>query len=429
MERPVSLDRFAVAFLAAALFAGACTTKKQETPSLTGPSELSTSISLTVTPDVLTQDGASQSLVTITARDNNGQPFRNLPLRAQIAVNGVEVDFGTLSAKSLVTDGNGRASLTFTAPAPPGGPAPATDVQIVVTPAGTDFGNATSRLVTIHVVPGGTTVPPRGSVTPLFTVTPGAPSDAEPALFDASKSTSTTGTIVQWLWNFGDGGTGSGEIVQHTFRLPGTFGVTLTVIDSIGASNSITQNVTVGQGTLPTATFVTSPTSPVIGQQINFNATQSRPAAGRTIRSFDWDFGDGTSGRGSQTSHAYSITGTFTVVLTVTDDAGRTATTTQTISVGNGNPTADFTFSPSAPRSGQQVTFNASSSQAATGRTIVSYSWSFDDGSPGGTGQTVVHTFTLPAGSTASQTFNVLLTVTDSAGRSTSTTKAVTVNP
>ena len=426
MERPVSLDRFAVAVLAAALFAGACTTKKQETPSLTGPSELSTSISMTVTPDVLTQDGASQSLVTITARDNNGQPFRNLSLRAQIAVNGVEVDFGTLSAKSLVTDANGRASLTFTAPAPPGGPAPATDVQIVVTPAGTDFGNASSRLVTIHVVPGGTTVPPRGSVTPLFTAP--APNDNEPALFDASKSTSTTGTIVQWLWNFGDGGTASGEIVQHTFRSPGTFGVTLTVIDSIGASNSITQNVVVGQGTLPTATFVTSPTSPIVGQQINFNAGQSRPAPTRTIRSYDWDFGDGASGSGVQTSHAYTTTGTFTVLLTVTDDAGRTATATQSITVGNGQPTADFTFNPSAPRSGQQVTFDASSAQAAPGRTIVSFSWSFGDGGSG-TGQTVVHTFNLPAGSTASQTFNVLLTVTDSAGRTSSTTKAITVNP
>jgi len=404
---------FSLTLVASLALVAACTVHKQDgAPALTGPSELSTSITMTVTPDVLTQDGASQSLVTITARDNNGQPFRNLPLRAQIAVNGVEVDFGTLSAKSLVTDGNGRASLTFTAPAPPGGPAPATDVQIVVTPAGTDFGNATSRLVTIRVVPGGTTVPPRGSVTPLFTVTPGAPSDAEPALFDATKSTSTTGTIVQWLWNFGDGGTGSGEIVQHTFRLPGTFGVTLTVIDSIGASNSITQNVIVGQGTLPTATFVTSPTSPVIGQQINFNATQSRPAAGRTIRSFDWDFGDGTSGRGSQTTHAYATTGTFTVVLTVTDDAGRTATTTQTLTVDNANPKAVINLSPPTGTPGQTITFLGNKSTPAAGRTIVNYTWNFGDGTAVVSSPTssVAHSY----GTTG--TFTVTLLVTDDQG-------------
>jgi len=174
-----------------------------------------------------------------------------------------------------------------------------------------------------------------------------------------------------------------------------------------------------------TATFVVSPTNPVIGQQINFNASQSRPAPGRTIRSFQWDFGDGTTGTGQTTSHAYANTGTFTVLLTVTDDAGRTAVATQSVTVGNGNPTADFTFNPSAPRTGQQVTFDASSTQAAPGRSVVSFSWSFGDGGSG-TGQTVTHTFTLPVG-TQSQTFNVLLTVTDSAGRTNSVTKPVTV--
>lgn len=415
---------FTITLAAASLaLLGACTVHKQDSaPALTGPSELGTSIIIAVSPDVIAQDGASQSLVTITARDNNGQPLRNLPLRAEIAVQGVTVDFGTLSARNLVTDANGRATLTFTAPAAPAGPAPATDVQIVVTPTGTNFDNAVSRFVTVRVVPQGTTVPPRGSVTPKFTVTPAGPADNEPALFDASASTSTTGTIVQWLWNFGDGSTGSGEIVQHAFRSPGTFGVTLTVIDSIGASNSITQNVVVGQGTLPTAAFVVSPTSPIVGQQVNFNAAQSRPAPGRTIRSFDWDFGDGTSGGGVQTSHAYTTAGTFTVLLTVTDDAGRTATATTTVTVGTGNPTADFTFSPNAPTTATAVNFDAGGSQAATGHTIVSYTWNFGDGSGPGAGVTTSHRFTVPG------TYTVRLTVTDDQGKTNFITKSVTVS-
>src|SRR4051812_675903 len=266
MARPQLTYRLGATLIGIALAATGCTTHHQDTPALSGPSELGTAISITVSPDVVTQDGASQSLVQITARDNNGQPLRNLSLRAELAVNGVGVDFGTLSARSLVTDANGRAAVTFTAPAAAAGPAPVTDVQVVITPLGTDFANATPRFVTIRVVPPGVTIPPRGSVTPQFTVTPAAPADNEPALFDASASRSTTGTIVQWLWQFGDGGTASGEVVQHAFRLPGTFAVTLTVVDSIGASNSITQNVVVGQGTLPTATFVTSPSAPSIGQ-------------------------------------------------------------------------------------------------------------------------------------------------------------------
>jgi PKD repeat protein len=96
-----------------------------------------------------------------------------------------------------------------------------------------------------------------------------------------------------------------------------------------------------------------------------------------------------------------------------------------TISVGTGNPTADFTFNPSAPRSGQTVTFDASATQAAPGRTIVSYSWSFGNGNSG-TGQTVTTSFTTGLTPT---TFNVLLTVTDSAGKTSSITKPITINP
>jgi len=422
MARPHFSHRFGGALLGLALLASACTTSKQETPSLTGPSELGTSITITVSPDVVTQDGVSQSLVQITARDANGQPLRNAALRAELAVNGVGVDFGTLSARSLVTDANGRASVTFTAPPAPAGVAPTTDVQVVITPLGTDFANATPRFATIHVVPGGTTVPPRGSVTPKFTVTPAAPNDNEQALFDASASTSTTGTIVQWLWNFGDGGTASGEIVPHTFRSAGTFAVTLTVIDSIGASNSITQNVTVGQGALPTATFIASPSAASINQTVNFNASQSRPAPGRTIRSFQWDFGDGTTSSGQTTSHAFTTAGTFTVLLTVTDDAGRVATSAQPITVSTGDPTADFTFSPASPTTATPVNFDGGTSKPATGRTIVSYSWNFGDGSAPGSGVTTSHRFTAPG------TYTVRLTVTDDQGRTNFITKSVTVS-
>lgn len=416
--------RVTTSLVLAVLVLAACTTKKQETPPLGGPSELSTSITLTVAPDVVTQDGVSQSIVSIIARDANGQPLRNASLRAEISVSGVGVDFGRLSARSLVTDANGRASLVYTAPPPAAGPVPPTDVQIVVTPMESDFGNATPRWVTIHVVPGGTTVPPRGSVTPDFSFTPVAPNDNEPVLFDASASRSATGTIVQWLWNFGDGTTGSGERVTHAFRSAGDRNVTLTVIDSIGASNSTTKSVPVGQGALPVATIVTSPASPIVGQAVNFNGSTSRAAPGRTIRSYDWDFGDGTTGSGASVQHAYGVTGTYTVVLTVTDDAGRMATATTPITVGTGNPTADFTFNPSAPKSGQQVTFDASPSLAAPGRTIVSYSWAFGDGS-GGTGQTVNKSYSV----VAQTTFNVLLTVTDSQGRTSSVTKSITVVP
>ena len=95
--------------------------KGQDPPPLSGPSEFGTSVTITASPDAINQDGGSQSLITITTRDSNGNPLRNVSLRTEIFVNGVHTDFGTLSARSVVTDANGRATLIYTAPGAPAG--------------------------------------------------------------------------------------------------------------------------------------------------------------------------------------------------------------------------------------------------------------------------------------------------------------------
>ena len=64
----------------------ACTMTKQEAPDLSGPSEFSTSVAVAISPDVLPQDGASQSVITLTARDAQGQPLRNVGLLVEIRV-------------------------------------------------------------------------------------------------------------------------------------------------------------------------------------------------------------------------------------------------------------------------------------------------------------------------------------------------------
>lgn len=416
--------RLTSGILGVALLLGACTVKKQETPPLTGPSELGTSITITVSPDVLRQDGASQSLVTITARDNNGQPLRNLSLRAEITVNGFVSDFGSLSARNLVTDSSGRASAIYTAP-----PSPAisidagTQVQIQVIPSGTDFGNATPRFASIRLVPTGIILPPTNGLDPKFVANPAAPTDHQTVFFDASTSTASNATILSYQWSFGDGDTGTGIATTHSFDEPGTFVVTLVVTDSIGRVNSISQSIQVGQGTKPTATIVTSPSSPIIGQTVNFSGTTSTPAPGRAIRSWDWDFGDGTGASGPQVSHVYGNVGTYTVILTVTDDADRVGTSTVGITVSNDTPTAKIVFaptSPAAPAGGTAaVAFDGSSSTAVAGRTIVAYHWVFGDGTAGD-GLTINHSY-RPG------TYTVLLTVTDNAGKTHTATATVVV--
>jgi PKD repeat protein len=59
-----------------------------------------------------------------------------------------------------------------------------------------------------------------------------------------------------------------------------------------------------------------------IGTPISFDASLSSDDG--TIKSYVWDFGDGTLGNGQKTTHIYSQVGTYTVTLTVTDDLGAT---------------------------------------------------------------------------------------------------------
>jgi PKD repeat protein len=91
----------------------------------------------------------------------------------------------------------------------------------------------------------------------------------------------------------------------------------------------------------------------------------------------------------------------------------------QRMSSSSGGPVAAFTSSPNSPTVGQSVSFNASGS-SDSGATITSYVWSFGDGQTG-SGVTVAHAYS------AAGTYAVKLTVTDSAGKSSSVTHSVTV--
>lgn len=59
------------------------------------------------------------------------------------------------------------------------------------------------------------------------------------------QSTDPDGTIVSWSWNFGDGNTSTSQNPTHTYAADGTYPVTLTVTDNLGATDNTSQNVTV----------------------------------------------------------------------------------------------------------------------------------------------------------------------------------------
>jgi len=82
----------------------------------------------------------------------------------------------------------------------------------------------------------------------------------------------------------------------------------------------------------PVAAFTCSPSEPVEREIVTFSASASCDPDG-TIQRYVWDFGDGASDSGTTVTHAYSVEGTYTVTLTVTDDDGLTD-----------SATADLTF-------------------------------------------------------------------------------------
>jgi PKD repeat protein len=424
MNQTFSLRLTMVVAVALVALSSSCTMKNQDAPPLTGPSEFGTAISVAVTPDLLQQDGGSQALVTVTAYDSNGKPLRNVSMRSEIFVGGVIADFGTLSARSIVTGGDGRATLVYTAPAAAAGPSVdlGTTVDIAVTPLGSDYANSVTRFATIRLVPTGIVVPPDG-LQPAFTFTPEAPTDHQNVFFDASTSKAPgNNPIAVYTWDFGDGRNGTGRTATHAYSSAGTFVVKLTISDSLNRSASTSQVINVGGGVVPDASFVTSPSTPRVSETVNFNASASRATPGRTIRTYDWDFGDGEqkSTTTPLTTHDYATVGTFVVTLRVTDDAGRTDVATQSVTVASDNPIAEFTFSPTTPTAGTTVNFSGAGSSALAGRTITSYFWTFGDGTSG-SGASTSHRYGAPGA------FAVTLVVTDSAGKTSSIQKTVTV--
>lgn len=164
---------------------------------------------------------------------------------------------------------------------------------------------------------------------------------------------------------------------------------------------------------LPTAAI----TSTVTDLTVEVSGAGSNDPDGM-VAGYAWEFGDGATATGQVASHAYSAGGTYTVSLTVTDNAGGTATTTQQVTVSPPNlaPTASF----ATASDGLVLTANGAGSTDLDG-SIASYAWQFGDGSVA-TGVNPTHTYT------ANGTYEVTLVVTDDDGAaSVPVTQQVTV--
>jgi PKD repeat protein len=191
----------------------------------------------------------------------------------------------------------------------------------------------------------------------------------------------------------------------YTYAAPGNYTVMMTVTNGCGQDYA-TYDITVVDCLPPSgADFAWAPMMPFPGQMVHFTGTV---AEGSEPLAYAWDFGDGAMGNGANPTHMYAMTGTYTVLMTVTNDCGEDyATYDITVIEGCLEPGGvDYTYMPMAPEVGEMVYFTAT---VAAGTEPFAYAWDFGDGGTG-MGMNVTHTFATTG------TFTVTLTVTNPCG-------------
>ena len=414
MQRTFGTRAHRIGLAIVAMAMSACGLEKQTQPSLIGPAEGGQSIQMTAVPDQLPRDGSSQSVVTVVARDPSNRPIVGQRLILSLGSNSAAG--AALSSTEVTTNSQGTA--TFSVSAPTSG-SMGNSILIVATPVGTNADNTNTRVMSIAINPSNATAP-----TAAFTFSPASPDTGQSVTFDASSTSDegATCTSCSFVWDFGDGSTGTGPIVTHAYAAAGTYTVTLIATDSVGTSSTpLTHTVTIRDTTIPTGLSVTAvPNPPIAKQAATFTATAT-PSANHHIVSYEFNWGDGDSTTTSSNviQHTYSEARQYMITLTVRDDLGKSSTGFTVITVSSGL-TAAFTTN----KAGTTVTFDASTSASQVASTITDYAWDFEsDGTfdTNGSSPTTAHDY----GSNG--TYRATLRITDSRGVTATLTQTITI--
>ena len=146
----------------------------------------------------------------------------------------------------------------------------------------------------------------------------------------ADVSTPGSGAITGRSWTFGDGTTSTAASGTHAYATPGTYTVTLSIIDSHGLSDTDTATITVSapsSNVAPAAAFTSSCSDLTCAF-----ADRSTDSDGRVV-SWAWAFGSAGTSFSQSPSFTFPAPGTYAVTLTVTDDDGASASVTTSTDV------------------------------------------------------------------------------------------------
>ena len=243
------------------------------------------------------------------------------------------------------------------------------------------------------------------------------------AISFADSSSSATGSIVKWTWNFGDGSApivaASNATQTHIFAATGSYTITLSV-ENAGGCKSIVFSKTIAVRASPTAAFGFGKECLPAGS-VQFSDASAISDGTQGQFTYSWKFGDGGISSIKNPTHNYVAVGPYQTTLIVTSGAGCTDSVTKTVDSIYAQPLAKFT----APAEACLGTaFNFTDQSTAQNSTVTFWSWDFGDGTPLSTQQNPSHTYT------AAGTYTVKLTAVSAVGcPSTIAQQQVTVNP
>jgi gliding motility-associated-like protein len=194
-----------------------------------------------------------------------------------------------------------------------------------------------------------------------------------PPLTITFNNTSTNAN--SYLWNFGDGNTGTGNNPSHTFTNSGTYTVTLIAYGTGGCNDTLTfQSITVITLPVDSSAFVADTLNGCNPFTVHFTNNSVNGT------SYHWDFGDSTISTSTNPTHTFIRSGTFTITLITYNNSPCGVVTDTSVRVSYisvENPVtvnASFSGTPINGCAPIDVIFTNSSTNATN------YFWNFGDG-------------------------------------------------
>lgn len=227
---------------------------------------------------------------------------------------------------------------------------------------------------------------------------------------DASGTVYRGEGVLSYDWDFGDGTSGTGLYVEHTYTIAGVHTVSLRVSDGT-VEDSDTCAVTVWPRDDPPNAVILPPGHITADRLRPVRMTADASVDDHGVRNASWDLGDGTTADTMTVDHLYTTTGIFVVTLTVTDSIGQIDINKTTIEVVNLPPEVGPINSLKKVMVDEATSFEVTASDSDG--EIVEVGWDFDPSNGitfEMTGNPVTHPFTRAG------TYNVTCIVRDDDG-------------